>query len=83
VRRGLVLVLSPAGLLTVWTGDWSFCYELRSVSARDEYTGGSEFSLMQERLANKASRFMCRTWDMDEPSYDATASESLVFAGIC
>ena len=39
MRRWLVLVAAPAGLLASWPGDWSVCYELRSVSARDDHVG--------------------------------------------
>ena len=36
MRCGMVLVVSPARLLARWSGDWPVCYELRSVSARDD-----------------------------------------------
>jgi hypothetical protein len=37
---------------------------------------------MRERLANRTAISMCQTWDMDEPTYDVTGRESLVFAAI-
>jgi hypothetical protein len=37
MRRGLVLVLSPARLPANGRGDWPFSYELRGVSPCDEY----------------------------------------------
>ena len=81
-------MVSPARLFARWLTYWAVHFVLFRVSARDEDArdkdaGGPDFSLMQERLANRASRFMCRTWDMDEPTYDATASEPLVFTSIC
>ena len=36
MRRWLVLVGPPARLFASRSGDWSVCYELRSVSACDE-----------------------------------------------
>jgi hypothetical protein len=39
-RRWLVLVVSPAPLFARRSGDWSVCYELFSVSARDGYGAG-------------------------------------------
>ena len=73
----MVLVAAATRLFARRSSDWPVCYELRSISARDDY-GGGQF-LMQERLANIVSLSMCRAWDMDEPTQDATASKSLVF----
>ena len=39
MRRWLVLVGSPARLFASRSGDRSVCYELRSLSACDEYGG--------------------------------------------
>jgi hypothetical protein len=38
---------------------------------------------VHERLANRTSPSMCRTWDMDELAYDGTGQESLGFIGTC
>jgi hypothetical protein len=72
VRCWLVLVVAPAWFFTRPATHGSIRYELRSVSARDDYAGGDQL-LMHERLANRASLSMCRIWDMDDPVRDATA----------
>jgi len=71
-RRGL----SPEGAAT-----GPVRYQLRSVPTRYEYDRGDP-TLIRERLANRASLSVCQEWDMDEPTHDATASESLVFTSI-
>ena len=72
MRRWLVLVAAPTWMFTGWLAYWAVRYELRSVSARDDYAGGDQL-LMHERLANRALLSMCRIWDMDDPVRDATA----------
>jgi hypothetical protein len=61
---------------------WPLCNELRSISPRAD-AGPDQPLMMPERLANRTSPSMCRTWDMDEPARDATGQESLGFIGIC
>jgi hypothetical protein len=39
MRRGLVLVVSPARLCASWFAYWALPYKLLSISARDEYAG--------------------------------------------
>ena len=61
---------------------WAPPYELRSLSTPDEHSGRYQGLIVDERLANRASPSMCRTWDMDEPVHNATASQSPVFTSI-
>ena len=81
-RLGLVLVVASARVFARRPGDCSVPHALRSVSARDG-RGDDQRLMMHERLANRTTLSMCRTWDIDEPTRDATTSESLVFASIC
>jgi hypothetical protein len=37
MRQRLVLVVSSARVFASGTRDWTVCYELRSISSRDEY----------------------------------------------
>jgi hypothetical protein len=80
--RGLVLVLAPTGMFASGSGNWAFCYELWGLSARDD-NAGNDYPPERERLANRTPLFMCRIWDMDELTQNATWSESLGFTSTC
>jgi hypothetical protein len=44
-ERWLVLVVSPTRVFARQSGGWSVCYELRSVSARDDFAGADASAL--------------------------------------
>jgi hypothetical protein len=80
-RHRLVLVATPARVLTGWSSGRAVRYELRRVPTRDEIADASHL-LMHERFANRTSLSMCHACDMEQPTHDDTWLESLVFTSI-
>jgi len=80
-RHRLILVSTPTRVPTGWSSDGSLCYELRSVSERDEIADASHL-LMHERFANRTSLSMCHACDMGQPTHDDSRLENLVFTSI-
>ena len=81
MRRWLVLVRALTRLFAKRLAYRPVRYELRSISARDEYAGADHL-LMHERFANRTSLSMCHACDMEQPTHDDTWLESQVFTSI-
>ena len=61
MRRGLVLVGSPTRLFASRSGDWSVCYELLSVSARDDYGAAGLSDARNRELTHNVNTDTVRT----------------------
>jgi hypothetical protein len=55
----LVLVAAPSRLFAGWLAYWAVRYELRSVSARDEYGGGHFLLTTREAQSNWLQAIFC------------------------